>query len=1013
LISDLFAGAQGILPLLESNTAKELKYSIHNVIHSTAQREQKDINLLSKTSTDTCVKTFYKTYRSSSFCDMTSTLVESRDHNFIGCGLMRKVATDPGSQKGTIIKFDKTGNILMKKKMVKSSQIFDIIKLKDSMLLVPASQNKKLLLSKMDEQMKIIWTKSFNLGNHNFTYQGMIQAADSSLYILIAYDNPYPALLGLIKFSKNGDYIWQRNYASNNSFTGFLNSGLLELDGYLYFKTESGDGGYFPTDVIFKVNMTDGGIVWSKYYSTPGLRFAQASDFFAYKNHLVLYGGVQKQPPFYDTYPAIVFINKDGTVEKATIFKSEALSLYGFSTATTTSNGDLVLQFPANDYTVNPFLFRYSMLRLDSNLAMKHCYLVDNGGHLLETSDGFILNNGNNFYPDPYNTDLFLRKYTSDLQSGNCYSLPFSVTDSFINISPNPISFKYVADFTVTPVAERFLLEDYDLSLNQVLCTSLSNCSQVTLQGPQLVCNASDSVTYMATRNPGCAAPVSFVIDPAYGKIVYTDDSTVKIKYKASGNTTLYAEINAGCKTVWDSISISIHLSNDSLNLGPDVEVCGTIQYEADAGGNFKGYLWQDGSTEATFIISSPGLFYVTTKDFCNQTYSDSVRVSTRAPYPLSAGADTFKCNKDSIIITATAGFAKYSWNTRDHVIDTSSRIIKVSPTALTTYYITAEKSPGCISKDSITITVYNTPSIHLGEDTSICKGDSLLLDAGPGFSKWEWNTGGSARQLSIKQPDMYSVKAFDENGCFSTDTFSLIRVYPVPVIQLDKATFICQGTSKVLNAGSGFSSYLWSNGNVTSSLQISAIGKYWVTVTDSKGCQGSDTSEIKTIGSLPYGFMPKDTAICHYETISLQATLPFKDYLWSTGDIRNSITINASGSYWLQVTDNNGCKAKEFVKVLPKECSEGIFFPNAFTPNNDFINDTFKPLLFGNVTKFEFAVYNRFGQVVFKTNDHSKGWDGKLKGQLQPTGTYVWYCSYQLKDNPAKIEKGTVTLVK
>src|SRR3546814_19940181 len=70
------------------------------------------------------------------------------------------LATDPGSQRGTLTKFDKSGNILMKKKMAQASQIFDIIKLKDSMLLVPASQNNKLLLSKMDDQLNIIWTKS-------------------------------------------------------------------------------------------------------------------------------------------------------------------------------------------------------------------------------------------------------------------------------------------------------------------------------------------------------------------------------------------------------------------------------------------------------------------------------------------------------------------------------------------------------------------------------------------------------------------------------------------------------------------------------------------------------------------------------------------------------------------------------------------------------------------------------------------------------------------------------------
>ena len=360
LISGFYANAQSILPPLgKSNIKNQLEPYVHNNVERNLQGS----------TVDPCVQTFNNTYRSSSFCDAMYATVESKDHDIIGCGEMRDVGTDPGSQKGALMKFDKTGNILLSKKMSqKGSLIMDILNLKDSMILVLSSQNGKFLLTKMDDQFNIIWNKSFNLGNHNFNYRKMIEAADGSLYVLIDYDNPYPPFLALIKFSKNGDYLWQKDYAANNSFAGFWNTRLIELNGYLYFKTETEADNYYPTDIIFKVNMQDGGIMWTKYYNNPILKFARSDLFFSYKDHIVLAGGVETQPPVYESYPAISFINEDGSVEKTVIFKSGQLTMSTIISAIATSNGDVIFQTNANDYSVNPSIYGYTLIRVDPNL---------------------------------------------------------------------------------------------------------------------------------------------------------------------------------------------------------------------------------------------------------------------------------------------------------------------------------------------------------------------------------------------------------------------------------------------------------------------------------------------------------------------------------------------------------------------------------------------------------------------------------------------------------------------
>lgn len=86
---------------------------------------------------------------------------------------------------------------------------------------------------------------------------------------------------------------------------------------------------------------------------------------------------------------------------------------------------------------------------------------------------------------------------------------------------------------------------------------------------------------------------------------------------------------------------------------------------------------------------------------------------------------------------------------------------------------------------------------------------------------------------------------------------------------------------------------------------------------------------------------------------------------------------------------------------------------PNAFTPNGDTKNDICKPSFYGNVTQYEFRIYNRYGDMVFYTKDLAKGWDGKLKGKAQNADAYVWTCIYQIEGLMLNQEQGSVMLIR
>ena len=91
----------------------------------------------------------------------------------------------------------------------------------------------------------------------------------------------------------------------------------------------------------------------------------------------------------------------------------------------------------------------------------------------------------------------------------------------------------------------------------------------------------------------------------------------------------------------------------------------------------------------------------------------------------------------------------------------------------------------------------------------------------------------------------------------------------------------------------------------------------------------------------------------------------------------------------------------------------EGVYILTAFTPGNNGLNDVFRPLVFGVVIRYEFSVFNRFGERMFVANETMKGWDGTYKGEEMPANMYVWMCSYQLEGSEAKVEKEMVSLIR
>lgn len=119
-------------------------------------------------------------------------------------------------------------------------------------------------------------------------------------------------------------------------------------------------------------------------------------------------------------------------------------------------------------------------------------------------------------------------------------------------------------------------------------------------------------------------------------------------------------------------------------------------------------------------------------------------------------------------------------------------------------------------------------------------------------------------------------------------------------------------------------------------------------------------------------------------------------------------------GDHHFMLTNTYGCLLDSAdISFLQKESCDTIFFPTAFTPNNDGKNDLFKGSYNYGLKAYRLMIYNRWGQLVYATRDQKKGWNGSFNGKLQPTQVYIWIADYTTNTGHVKTQKGTVTLIR
>lgn len=352
-----------------------------------------------------------------------------------------------------------------------------------------------------------------------------------------------------------------------------------------------------------------------------------------------------------------------------------------------------------------------------------------------------------------------------------------------------------------------------------------------------------------------------------------------------------------------------------------------------------------------------------------------------------------------------------------------------------------ADNTYGCFVKDSVNINVYDRPVITAIDDKLICKGEEIALNLEGNPKRVEWSPSASLNannvQNVIAKPDVttrYIVKAYNYPQCPIYDTVNVTvktildaRAYPDTNICIGDTVqlhAVAENTSNNITKISWMASPTLVNNTSTDPLAFPRNNTTYYAVIDNGKCQTQKLPVIVNVKPLPTVKAGAEHIIIKGQEVPIDASSPNQvNYVWSP-DYKLSCTNCESPIaspevdtfYTVTAVTEYGCKATDRLRIRVIEDCAGkmVYVPNTFTPNGDGQNDVLKVFGPGVASVKEIRIFNRWGQLVFETNDPSNiGWDGTYKGQELNPGVFVYYMDVLCINGERTIKKGDITLLR
>jgi len=555
---------------------------------------------------------------------------------------------------------------------------------------------------------------------------------------------------------------------------------------------------------------------------------------------------------------------------------------------------------------------------------------------------------------------------------GVCYPAPFTVTaataSNYLNISWSTTGTgTFINTTTLHPT---YFPSASDLGSGSVVLTitgqGISPCSASasdimilgidsppgpagTITGTATVCQGQNGVTYSI---PVVTSASGYVWSVPSGASIVSGSNTNSITVNfgpsaVSGNITVYPVNACGSGTISSPFFVQVNGvpgAPGSIS-GLQVICQGTngVVYSITPISGATGYNWTvpvgstivSGSNTASIIVdygltAVSGNVTVTGVNSCggSTTSTLAIVVHPMPPTPaIAAGGPVTFCEGGSVTLTASPSGYNYLWSPGGQI--TQSIVV----TSSGSYSVVLSDAFGCgsFASNVINVTVYLkiTPVITAGGPTTFCAGGNVVLSApaGAGYT-YLWSNGATAKDITVSTAGSYNVVITDANGCVSYPSNTILVIInplpPAPVVTAGGPITFCAGGSVTLSTPVvGGYTYLWSDGETTPSIIVTAQGAYSVVVTDSHNCTSLSSNIITvTVNQLPPTPSITPTGpinLCQGGSVDLTSSPAPSGggYLWSTTETTQTITVNTAGSFTVTVSDASGCQSLPSAAVV------------------------------------------------------------------------------------------------
>nr|MBA3970810.1 gliding motility-associated C-terminal domain-containing protein [Bacteroidota bacterium] len=574
------------------------------------------------------------------------------------------------------------------------------------------------------------------------------------------------------------------------------------------------------------------------------------------------------------------------------------------------------------------------------------------------------------------------------------------------------------------------------------ITNSNGTCASINIPVNVLIYNGSQVPTIIG-NNHLCAgdtlmlevlAPLPGVIYTWNGPGIINVDSThldiYPITAALSGNYTVTSS-NGFCTTQIDSIAVAVNDPNVQAFSSSTYNVCQYDSLILSTDTLIGSYLWNDGTFGMNNFVSQAGIYYYTYTDSIGcVAYSDTTNLTVLPAPTVNPISDTSVCATAPLIFTASNDSTLIvNWYDDEYIfLSAGADYIINSVLQATTLIFTVTDTNGCTSlSDTIQITIIPPiPSPLANMNDSLCLGDTLNLLAAnlPGYTYY-W-TGPAGFTSGLVSPTISPLTASNSGTynlvvvsgyCTSlTGSFQIV-VDSLPTLTTSGDQSVCIGGSVSLSATSSVGSLIWNTGATTNGINVTPFTTTLYTVQTSNNCGAVTDTIVVTVNPLPVADAGIDQFLLTGESAHLYTTSA-NTFIWSPSVDLSCANCNApvftalhSQYYYLTVTDSNGCTNSDSVYITVTD-ADAFYLPNAFTPNNDGLNDEF--ILKGDdIATMEMAIYNRWGENVFSTNVVGTGWNGSYKGIIFESEVYIYKIKLTLSTGEEHRLTGTVTLVK